>query len=809
MTDRRPKATPRLTRIAVRYPVAVVAAVIVALVAALFGNARVFALRGGILDDALPADDPYRRMDDAVRAKASQGFEAGEIVPIVVKLRPGSVEDLRYVVDLTREAKRTFGKNVMSLATIPDYRDDGTTLVTDAYLTDDRLASFDERSADDLRRRVAADPTVAGIFVAKDWSWASIAILLPPGYDEIAEAWRIVEFVEGRPLSPLERFFRADVHPRDPRLAVAGWTMGRWQIGQGINRDLMLLVALGVVSSLPIGWWYLKSLRQALVGAIVIACGIFFTRAAIAALHWLGLGTYERVYTELAYANVIVQGTSFSLHWFEAFRASRAPRSAEKLLDASAIAEEIRLVVLIATIGFGCLFTFPVWQMREMAVESITGVAILYVETLLVLPAIYLVLERVFGPEDLARHYHPAQFGFARLVGRLRAPVWLAWIAPPLAFATAAALFTTGAVATRTLPEEYIEGTLIGETFDVFAASGSGNEFLDLLVEPKAGSVRDPRFLDAAWRLQRALSSPEFETWQPANGVEPARVEAVGSILGKVHQVARETYGQEMPASEQEAIDAFAMIEEALPLEIRRQLWFDGGIRLLVSAEMNDSHALRALVERILRFAAETHGDVLSAQVFGKAPVYPQVDRYITRGEGPNVLTSLLLIFAVYAAWIAWHGRRLEARRAFRFAVGGYVMVAPFMFSTGVMACLMAWRGVALSMSTAPIGDLAINAAGDFSVYFYAAFMSAYAYDRRLAAAVDRTCTRESIVVAVDCLLNAVSFSPLLFSRFKPVRELGWMMIAMLGATLVGLLIFLPSLLPATIRKETETVERR
>ena len=259
-----------------------------------------------------------------------------------------------------------------------------------------------------------------------------------------------------------------------------------------------------------------------------------------------------------------------------------------------------------------------------------------------------------------------------------------------------------------------------------------------------------------------------------------------------------------MPGTDEEAEDALYLLADELAPEVRKQLWFDGGLRLLVSAEMNDSHELRALVERLLRFATETQGEHLIARVFGKAPVYPQVDVAITAGEATNVLTSLTMIFAVYAIWIAWRRRALGVAGRVRALVGGWVMVAPFVFSAGVMAMLMAALGVPLSMSTAPIADLAINAAGDFSVYFFSAFLAAFAHRRVIAEAVERTHVRESIVVFVDCLLNVISFSPLLLSGFKPVRELGWMMAAMLVSTLLGILCFVPSLLPATIRPEKE-----
>lgn len=270
-----------------------------------------------------------------------------------------------------------------------------------------------------------------------------------------------------------------------------------------------------------------------------------------------------------------------------------------------------------------------------------------------------------------------------------------------------------------------MKGTLVDRTFQLL--QDSGNEFLDLLVEPKTGTLYQVAFLQTAWRLQNDLtphygatrSPSRFEQWQRDKGLTPiVGVNEVASILGKVRQIAQESYKKEWPEDSAEVDDTFFLLSEGLSAVVNNQMWFAGGLRFAALTVVNDSVIFRTLIERVLLFAKEEYPD-LKVSAFGKGPDYTQMDLYVTAGEAPNIIVSLGFVFGLYFVWLVFNNRR--RRRSDRYWLrslwGAFLMILPFLFGVGVVGILLWVLEIPLSLSTAPLVDLTINASGDFSIY--------------------------------------------------------------------------------------------
>ncbi|MBI3801978.1 MAG: hypothetical protein HY268_34045 [Deltaproteobacteria bacterium] len=775
-----------------------------------YGNYRVLELRGGITDDALPADNPYKQMHEYVHAK--EGFSPEEMLPIIVKLSGSEADGWQEVITLTQEVKKQLDGGVLSLAEMPDYRDTGDELLKTPYLTPQSLKNARQPQ---WRARVASDVSTFGVLVNRDWRWAAVTRFLPRGYRETQEAWKTVELLEGRKIPWWERIFlKADVEPKNPNIGVSGWVMGRWQIDQAMNRDVLMLPSLGMILSFLILRFFLGSSRQAALAVFInIIGGIWLTRAFIWPLHAAGTGMLERIYTTVAYANVIVQGMSFALHKLETFREASGKNSQERFVNAQSIDAEIGLVAIIAIIAFLCMNTFPIWQMREMGYQSAVGVMLVLAGATVFIPAFYLVLERLLGPEHSTAESQEAETEQPQghWLGKLQVPAWIAISIPLLTFTIAACLFWTGRIETKTTPWDYMKGTLVDKTFQFL--KDSGNEFIDLLAEPVKGNIYQPDFIRDAWHLQSDLmphyganrSASRFEQWQQNQGLTPVlEINEVASILGKVHQIAQESYKKDWPESPDEVDDTFFLLTEGMSAEVNHQMWFSGGLRLAGLTIVNDSTKARTLIERVLRFAQEEYPS-LKVSVFGKMIDYTQMDLYVTQGEAPNIAVSLIFVFISYLLWVIVRNRslRLQHRAVLRPMLGTGIMVLPFLFGVGVIGILLWYLGIPLSLSTAPIADIAINASADFSIYIVVALLLGLGLDYTAHTAVGYALTAKGTVVFTDFLLNAIAFAPLLTSRFQPVRELGWLMDFMLFTCTVGALIFVPSALPLAVAEQS------
>ena len=145
----------------------------------------------------LRAEDPYRAMDHYVHEdKRHQGFDGEEMIFFFLNSGLRSPADLERVRQFTDATKRTFGPNILSLAEIPAYRDTGEALEDTPYITQQTLAAPDLHLLE-WRARTAQDPSVFGVFVGRDFAWASVVRYLPLGHDEIQEFRKTVEFLEG------------------------------------------------------------------------------------------------------------------------------------------------------------------------------------------------------------------------------------------------------------------------------------------------------------------------------------------------------------------------------------------------------------------------------------------------------------------------------------------------------------------------------------------------------------------------------------------------------------------------------------
>lgn len=318
-----PHFDPRLW--ALRHPRLAIALFLLLTGLFLWGNTRL--TKGGILDEdvILQPDDPVRLMDRYVQAKRAQGFDGKEAVPFILNSGISSAQDLVRVATFTEAAKAVFGDGVLSLAEIPAYKDTGETLLDDPYVVKETVLQplF---NLDAWKEQVRRDSSVYGPMVGRDFAWTAVVRYLPPGYDEITEFRKTVEFLEGRTIPWWEWLWKRDITPTDPRVGVSGWVIGRGLIDQGMNVDMLSLVNLGIVLTLPIFCLATGSLRAALLSiGVMLLGGFLWTRGAMGFLPDM----HERVYSLLVYANIIVQGTSFALHKNAAFRENRAADSLE------------------------------------------------------------------------------------------------------------------------------------------------------------------------------------------------------------------------------------------------------------------------------------------------------------------------------------------------------------------------------------------------------------------------------------------------------------------------------------------------
>jgi predicted RND superfamily exporter protein len=523
----------------------------------------------------------------------------------------------------------------------------------------------------------------------------------------------------------------------------------------------------------------------------------------------------ERIATLLVYTNCIVQGVSFVLHKFESYHhadhhaETHATPVAHRWLRAMRSDDLIAGTGLIAIFGFATLYSFQVLSIREFGILSAIAVCYQLVLVTVFMPAAHTLLRSHSAEAHAPDKHRPSRSAAAFQRGldalatactRLatcRSPRGTAilWGSVTLGLVVAAALLIVVGrkLPVKMRPLDFIHGTLAERTaLFLNEPNRIGFDVISFLVEPADGAsdIYDPGFLQAAVTFEDQL--------RQATGARE-----IASIIDNVHRISAESLRKPLPATRAEARTVFNLIEGDLDPTVARQLYYPQGFRLSTSYKGDDTNTMGAIVDGVLGLAREH--PTLRVSSFGKTAITPQVDDYVRWGKPVNLFTSQLVVIAFCLAGVWLRNRR--ARQHGRDLTlhlsplgGGIMMSAPFLFATALMALVMMAFQAPLNAVTASITALAINASVDFAIYYAAAYQDGLVATGSHTGAIRHATTHKGRLVVEDMLLNTVCFIPLILSRFSPIRDVGWIMMAMLPACAFGSVVIMPALFYPVLR---------
>jgi predicted RND superfamily exporter protein len=342
-------------------------------------------------------------------------------------------------------------------------------------------------------------------------------------------------------------------------------------------------------------------------------------------------------------------------------------------------------------------------------------------------------------------------------------------------------------------PLKLVRGTIVERTGDFLnQPERIGFDFYEMYIEPadEEADIYEPGFLQAV-----SSFSDELRRESPL-------VREVVWIGNQIRRISEESYAKPFPTTRQEARGAFLLLESNTPTAAARQLFHDRGVRVSVSYAGNDTTIANDIGNDAIDLIRD-HYPQLDLHTFGRASLAPRLDYYVRWGKPLNVLSSHWVVIIVCTLGLWFHNRELRRRRRTAFVsplFGGFVMSAPFVFATAVMALMMIVLRVPLDAATAAITALAINASIDFSIYAADAYQEGLSLTESHHDAVYHALRTKGRVILEDMLLNAACFLPLVTSRFSPIQNTGWMMFAMLVTCAIGAVVFMPALFYLCIR---------
>ncbi|HYO24185.1 MAG TPA: MMPL family transporter, partial [Lacipirellulaceae bacterium] len=175
----------------------------------------------------------------------------------------------------------------------------------------------------------------------------------------------------------------------------------------------------------------------------------------------------------------------------------------------------------------------------------------------------------------------------------------------------------------------------------------------------------------------------------------------------------------------------------------------------------------------------------------------PRPIRAVFTGTGPVVERTQrqLLGSLTQALWLSAGLVAMVVTVGFMNAPAGLLALAPSLFPLTLVFGAMGWLGMKVDLGIAMTAAVALGLAVEGTMHFAAWFRRAQAAGLDRRAAARRAYDQCGGPMIESALIAALGLGTLAFSAFTPIREFGALMVAMLGASLVGNLLLLPAIL--------------
>jgi len=125
----------------------------------------------------------------------------------------------------------------------------------------------------------------------------------------------------------------------------------------------------------------------------------------------------------------------------------------------------------------------------------------------------------------------------------------------------------------------------------------------------------------------------------------------------------------------------------------------------------------------------------------------------------------------------------------------GMLSMAPNLFPVVVIFGLMGWLDILVDVGTMMTASVALGVAVDDTIHFLTWYRRGLDSGRDRKSAVMLAYERCATAMSQTTLIAGLGLSAFAFSTFTPTQRFGVLMLALLGAALVGDLIFLPAVL--------------
>ena len=705
------------------------------------------------LKTQLPKNMPSRLDTD----KIDELFGGTEMLLIILQtddvLKP---ETLRRVRSMSRKVNRIDGVDkVLSLFDLQSIKGEQGMMIVEPAVP--RIPRNDA-ARQELRQDIKENELVYGSVVSKNFELtAIIAMLETDARDEdIIPAFEDV----------------IEETPGDEKVMLGGLPVSRIEMGEFIQRDMRVLLPIGIFIMLVFLYTCFRRLRGVLLPFFVVVMSILVSIGFIVVIGWK-----IHMVTVILPIMLIAIANDYGIHLIAKYQEDNIPENdySSKELAArmfTSLGRPVLLTGLTTIAGMLCLLGHILVPAQQLGVLAAFGIFFALVASLLLIPAITSLLPRSKPVvlHDTGDKKKPPLERLLWLFGDVVSEKPKGVIVVALVLA-AISVFGVFQVVVDTNPNGYYEQdhpTVI--TNNLIDEHLGGSQNVSIVYK---GDIKSPEMIQKIDDMEQKLAAMD----------EVGTTTSIAKVLREMSRALNDPddprYGK-LPQTRNAVAQYFELYSmSGDPEDFSKMVDFPYE-HAIVTARINKTSTiiLEQVVERIQNMTKDDP-DVLLVGGFGV--VLSDLAKAVVNGQ----ILSLFLATGVVALLLSF---------LFRSPIAGIVGAIPLALSILILFGLMGVFKIELNIATAMLSSIMIGVGVDYTIHFLWRYREERANGLAYAAAVQKTLTTTGRGIMFNAFSVIVGFAALLFSSFLPVQFFGFLVVISILACLIGALVLIPAL---------------
>jgi len=680
---------------------------------------------------------------------------------VVSSETPFDADDLNALLALDEKLKGIEGvKSVLSMFSVTAKPEAGAKL--EPLFPGDLTGNED---LDALREQASNHPLIADRLLSDDWKLAVLSLALANENADPADEKAQVETIKETANDALSG--------TDLSVGLAGLAVMRLEIIEGLARDQKTFRLVALAIALGLCWAFFGRLSFVVISGLPAILAVIWLMGGM----WL-FGEKITLLTGIAPTIVLVIVFSNCLHLLFSVRSGIAGGKTLKAAVETAvrrIGPACVLTSLTTALALGSLVWMPHPFISGFGVTAGAGTALALVATLLLVPALSMILLRGYAETERGKPVHD--------VVRRAMDALCGWFAKAVATAPQAIailglliVIAGGWLHLQNEPRYSYASNLQPESRSLEAVQAvnrhlGGANTLDVLVDfgPDHG-IKSFKTLDVARKVHRAIArEPAFSAITSPHAIE--------LWLG---------------GTEEEREDALLeFIDSPEAASFARGFMDPDEKTILITAQFKDltSDELDPIVERLserLDEIAEDAGGVDIA-VTGMVPVSTQASHDMISELNISLMVAIGMILALIGL-------------AMRSVQAGLVSILPNLFPLAVGGAYLQLVEGGLQFTSLVAFTVGFGLAVDSTIHMLNYYRLERSGRQTVGLALRKTITTVGPAVVMATVVLAAGIGTSLLSSLPPVHLYGLVVVIVLSASMLGALLFLPALMSSLER---------